>query len=340
MFLDPLEAREVLEGFARSRVMVLGDLILDHFIWGKVDRISPEAPVPVVEVTSESMRPGGASNVASNISSLGGKVLIGGVVGEDWAGKELLSLLQERGIGVDGVIKDPLRPTSVKTRIIAHSQQVVRFDKERKDRVDGPVRERLLGWVRDRIKGVDVVALSDYAKGVISRELVQGVVDLARRYGKKVVVDPKVKHFSFYRGVTLLTPNTMEASKASGIDIVDEESLKEAGRILLSQAESEAILITRGEQGMTLFQKEQDPVHIPTVAKEVYDVTGAGDTVVATCALALASGADLLSASVLSNYAAGIVVGEIGTATVTADELLRAVERGEASGKGEEGVRR
>ncbi len=340
MFLDPLEAREVLEGFARSRVMVLGDLILDHFIWGKVDRISPEAPVPVVEVTSESMRPGGASNVASNISSLGGKVLIGGVVGEDWAGKELLSLLQERGIGVDGVIKDPLRPTSVKTRIIAHSQQVVRFDKERKDRVDGPVRERLLGWVRDRIKGVDVVALSDYAKGVISRELVQGVVDLARRYGKKVVVDPKVKHFSFYRGVTLITPNTMEASKASGIDIVDEESLKEAGRILLSQAESEAILITRGEQGMTLFQKEQDPVHIPTVAKEVYDVTGAGDTVVATCALALASGADLLSASVLSNYAAGIVVGEIGTATVTADELLRAVERGEASGKGEEGVRR
>lgn len=327
--LDVTQAREIIENFNIARVMVIGDLILDRFIWGKVERISPEAPVPVVEVTSESMRPGGAANVANNIASLGGRVLIGGVIGSDLAGGELVSLLRAKGIEANGIFQDGSRPTSVKTRIIAHSQQVVRFDRERKDGIEGEVRNRLLGWIEEEIGEVDGVVISDYAKGVVSKELVEKVVDLARRWGKKVVVDPKVKHFSFYKGVTIITPNTMEASKASGVEITDEESLERAGRTLLAQAESEAILITRGEHGMTLFEAGKETLHIPTVAKEVYDVTGAGDTVVATCALALASGADFRSAAILSNYAAGIVVGEVGTATVTKDELLATVENGE-----------
>ncbi len=318
--------KEIILLFDKIRIMVIGDIMLDHFIWGTVERISPEAPVPVVEVTSESMMLGGAANVANNISSLDGMVMLAGILGKDLSGEKLVNILETKGIETDGIVFDERRPTSVKTRIIAHSQQVVRFDREKRKEIDAGVILHILNWVEKHIQDVNAIVVSDYAKGVVTRRLVEGLLAIAKASGKIIVVDPKVKHFSFYRGATLITPNTVEASKASGIEIVDEDTLHHAGMALLKDTESGAILITQGEHGMTLFERDGNTTHIPTVAKEVYDVTGAGDTVVATCALALASGATLREAAVLSNYAAGIVVGEVGTAVVSRSELMDALE--------------
>ncbi|MFQ5586080.1 MAG: D-glycero-beta-D-manno-heptose-7-phosphate kinase, partial [Thermodesulfobacteriota bacterium] len=292
---------------------------------GRVKRISPEAPVPVVDVTSENLLLGGAANVAHNVSSLGGKVLMSGVVGRDSDGRRLVKELKNRGVVTEGIIVEEGRPTTIKTRIIAHSQQVVRFDREKRDGVGGETIAAVLDYLKGAVEAVDVVVISDYAKGLLTKELVKRVVRLGRQRGKMVVVDPKVNHFDYYRGATIITPNNDEASQASGIDIVDEASLLKAGRSLLTSSGCGAVLITRGEHGMSLFERGKRVCNIPTVAREVYDVSGAGDTVVAIMALALAAGASFREAAVIANYAAGIVVSKVGTATVSADELRRVI---------------
>ena len=316
--------KNILSEFKKKKILIIGDLILDRYIWGKVNRISPEAPVPVVEVTDENFLLGGASNVANNIVALGGHATIVGVAGNDIAGGILMKMLEERGIQCGGVFWGSTRPTTVKTRVIAHNQQVVRFDRENKDKVDGKVLKGLLEYIRSAIPNHDAVIISDYKKGVISSELVREVLKHSRPKNIFVSVDPKVRHFHCYKNVSLITPNIMEASIASGIEIKDEKSLVNAGRTLCKKISCDAILITRGEYGMSLFEKDK-VVHIPTVAKNVYDVTGAGDTVIATFTIAYAAGASMKEAAVIANHAAGIVVGEIGTAVAKIDQLRKSL---------------
>ncbi len=326
---DRTRLLKLISSFPKCRVLVVGDVMLDHYIWGAVSRISPEAPVPVVNVTRESLLLGAATNVVHNIASLGGDVRVCGVIGHDDAGRQLSRLLRAKGVRTDGLIVDEARPTTIKTRIIAHSQQVVRFDRESKDGLARATRKKIFEQVRRQIdEGIEAIIISDYSKGVVTRELVRDTVKLANKKGIIVSVDPKVNHFGIYRGVTILTPNTKEASLGAKIEIVDDKSLLKAGSSLLSRLKCDAVLITRGEQGMSLFERNKKVTHIPTVAQEVFDVTGAGDTVISVLTMAMAAGAKLADAASLSNYAAGIVVGVVGTATVTPDELKQRIMAG------------
>lgn len=316
---------KIIHSFRNKRVLIIGDLILDKYIFGKVSRISPEAPVPVVDVTGESYLLGGATNVAGNIIALGGKASIAGLIGKDDHAKILTDLLRERNIAVDGIIEDN-RPTTVKTRVIAHNQQIVRFDHEDRRRLEGKGLERLLGYLRAALEQHDAVIVSDYKKGIISAALIKALVAYAAPKDKFIAVDPKVGHFHFYKNVSLITPNLMEASQGSGIEIKDEKSLLKAGKMLMNRLSCKSVLITRGEEGMSLFEKgagkEIRSTHIPTAAKKVFDVTGAGDTVIAAFTLARVAGASLVNAADISNHAAGIVVAEVGTAVATPDMLL------------------
>lgn len=314
---------KIFREFRKKNILVIGDLILDRYIWGKVNRISPEAPVPIVEVTNEDFLLGGASNVANNIVALGGSATIIGVVGNDRAGDILMNLLDERGIQSQGVFRCS-RNTIVKTRVIAHNQQVVRFDREDKDRLDGKVFRRLLEYLHEIIFNHDAVIISDYKKGVVSSELIREVLKNSKPSHIFVSVDPKVGHFHLYKNVSLLTPNLVEASIASGIEIKDEKSLINAGQTLLKTLSCNAVLITRGEEGMSLFVKERI-IHIPTITRDIYDVTGAGDTVIAAFTLAHAAGAGMEVAAVIANHAAGIVVGKVGTAVATLDQLRKSL---------------
>lgn len=313
----------ILKEFKKKKILIIGDLILDRYIWGKVNRISPEAPVPIVEVTKEDFLLGGASNVANNIVALGGHPTIVGVAGNDRAGDTLINLLDEKGIPCQGVFRCP-RPTIVKTRVIAHNQQVVRFDKENKDRVEGKVLKGILEYLRKAIPIHAAVIISDYKKGVVTAELIREVLKNARPSHVFVSVDPKVGHFHLYKNVSLITPNLTEASLASGIEITDEKSLIHAGRTLMKKLSCGAVLITRGEQGMSLFEKNK-VAHIPTVTRNVYDVTGAGDTVIAAFTIAHAAGASMEEAAVIANHAAGIVVAKVGTAVATPDEIRKSL---------------
>jgi D-beta-D-heptose 7-phosphate kinase/D-beta-D-heptose 1-phosphate adenosyltransferase len=316
----------IVDRFLTARILVVGDLMLDHYVWGNVSRISPEAPVPVVSVTRENMLLGAATNVVNNIHSLGGNVSLCGVIGRDDAGRQLIQMLGTEGIGTDGLIVEEGRPTTIKTRVIAHSQQVVRFDRETKNGIRPETHDRIFEFVKRKVnEGLDALVLSDYSKGVITKELVKDIVTLARKKDVIVSVDPKVNHFGMYSGVTILTPNTKEASIGSKIDIEDDKSLMKAGTLLLKQLKCGAVLITRGENGMSLFERSGRITHIPTEAQEVFDVTGAGDTVISTLTLAMAAGANLVDAARISNYAAGIVVGVVGTGTVKPKELKRKI---------------
>ena len=311
-----------IDRFSKTRVLVVGDIVLDHYIWGKVSRISPEAPVPVVNVTRENLLLGGSTNVVQNIHALGGRVSVCGVIGRDEAGSQVLRLLRGRGIETDGLIETDDRPTTIKTRVIAHNQQVVRFDRETRDRIGKEIHERIFDHVKRHVaEGLDGIIVSDYCKGVVTADLVRAIVRVARKNGIIVSVDPKVAHFGMYRGVTILTPNINEASIGARIEIEDEDSLLSAGALLLGRLNCDAVLITRGEQGMSLFEHGGKVTHIPTVAREVFDVTGAGDTVIGALTLAMASGAGMVDAARISNYAAGIVVGIVGTASVKPEEL-------------------
>ncbi|HEY3197115.1 MAG TPA: D-glycero-beta-D-manno-heptose-7-phosphate kinase [Nitrospirales bacterium] len=314
--------------FKGGKVLVIGDLILDQYIWGPVSRISPEAPVPIVNVSSETMHLGGAANVSNNVRSLGGRVELCGVIGTDDAGRQFTEVLRSHGIGSDGVVTDRDRPTTRKTRIVAHNQQLVRFDVERCHAISGVLEARISRYVAACIRSVSAVVVSDYAKGVITARVMADVIGLADRHKIPVIVDPKVRHIDYYKGVTVLTPNHLEAIQAAGLQGEDENTLLEAGRQLHQRLGCRAVLITRGERGMSLFEGGGHVTHIPTVARQVYDVTGAGDTVVATLALALAAGAPMRQAAQLSNYAAGIVVGMLGTGTVTPAQLQEALARG------------
>jgi D-beta-D-heptose 7-phosphate kinase/D-beta-D-heptose 1-phosphate adenosyltransferase len=328
----PADAATVISRFPRVRVLVAGDLMVDHFIWGTVERISPEAPVPVVQVTAESRRLGGAANVIHNLRALGGQVVACGVVGADPAGRQLVDDLRRLGANVAGVVRSREAATTRKTRIIAHQQQVVRLDREDAAQGDGRAAARARGFLLANLARADVVVISDYGKGLITPPLLAALAAVRARRPFPLVVDPKKVNFPHYRRPSLVTPNRDEASQAAGIDIRDARSLARAGSELLERWEAEAVLITRGEQGMSLFVPGAAERHFPTAARKVFDVTGAGDTVVATCALALGAGASLETAAVLANHAAGIVVGEVGTATVTAKQL-RADLRGRGGGR-------
>jgi D-beta-D-heptose 7-phosphate kinase/D-beta-D-heptose 1-phosphate adenosyltransferase len=304
------------------RILVLGDVMLDEFVWGHVTRISPEAPVPVVRVTSETFHLGGAGNVAANVRALGGGAVLAGAVGEDAAGGRVREALAAAGVEPRLAALGGGRPTTVKTRIVAHSQQVVRADRE--DASDLPARAEaaLVEAVRGEIASCAALVISDYQKGVVTAPLLRRVLPLARRV--PVLVDPKVRHFRLYRGVTVVTPNLLETEQVTGLPIHGPAQLLAAGRRVLSLLGCRAVLVTRGEQGMSLFERGRPPMHVPAAAREVFDVTGAGDTVVATMALALAAGASLPEAAVLANCAAGVVVGKVGTAQATPRELLAA----------------
>jgi D-beta-D-heptose 7-phosphate kinase/D-beta-D-heptose 1-phosphate adenosyltransferase len=310
--------------FTAVRLLVVGDLMLDEFIWGRVDRISPEAPVPVVHVTHESFHLGGAANVVHNIRALGGRAMACGVVGRDRAGRLVLAELKRMGAGTGGVAALRSVVTVRKTRIIAHNQQVVRFDREPADDGDRTTGQ-LARFLQRHAWDYDAVVLSDYGKGVISESLLQTLYAVRARRPFRLIVDPKKPNFAHYRGMTLATPNLPEAADATGVTIRDDATLCLAGRRLLERWDAEAILVTRGEQGMTLIKRQGAVRHFPTAALQVFDVTGAGDTVVATCALALAAGAGFDDAAWLANHAAGVVVGKVGTATVSARELRKAV---------------
>lgn len=314
---------------ARVRIAVLGDVMVDRFIWGRVARISPEAPVPVVEVDrsreNDGFRLGGAANVAHNLVQLGARSALFGVVGDDDTGQHFWRMMASQGIDGRGIQVVPGRPTTLKTRVVAHAQQVVRFDVEdRSPLPEGHIAalyERLLQYADQ----FDAVIISDYAKGVIHPGLLPDLIEALRAKGRIVAVDPKVQNMLAYRKASVITPNRLEACTAAGVGLDTPDAARQAGEILLRRLECDAVLVTLGEDGMLLMRREDPELHVAARAAEVFDVTGAGDTVVAVLSLALAAGRDWRDAIQLANAAAGIVVGKIGTATVGAEELSRAI---------------
>jgi len=322
---------EIVDRFPRVKILVVGDIMMDRFIWGKVSRISPEAPVPVVLFEREDLILGGAANVVNNIHSLGGKVLLCGVVGNDEYGDKILEEIDGIGLKTDGIFKEKGRRTTVKTRIIAHQhpyqQQLARIDRETTDHPKPHTSRSLLNFLSENVVHFDGIVISDYGKGVLTRKLSQMIIQKARRYRKFIMVDPKPKNFSFYKGATVITPNAKETGEASGMPVTDFPSLKKAGRILLNKSRCSILIVTQGEEGMTVFESSNNSFAVPTVAKDVYDVTGAGDTVIGTLALAWGAGAKVKEAAILANYAAGIVVGKMGTATATRKDLIDAIRK-------------
>lgn len=304
---------------ATPRILVIGDMMIDHYLWGGCERISPEAPVQVVDIARETTVLGGAGNVINNLVALGASVSVAGVIGDDENGAELSSMLKKIGVDDTGLTLQNGRKTSKKSRIIASNQQILRYDRESKDPISPSSEEALLAYVKGKIGACDTVILSDYGKGVLTDAVAQGVIAAARDAGKKVLVDPKGKDYSKYRGAYLLTPNRKEASEATGIAIRDDESLRRALLALKEVCDLECSMITLSEDGIAIFDHSMR--RYPTVAKEVYDVTGAGDTVIASLSYALSCGLGIDEAAPFANHAAAVVVGKIGSATVTLDEI-------------------
>jgi D-beta-D-heptose 7-phosphate kinase/D-beta-D-heptose 1-phosphate adenosyltransferase len=316
------QIEKLFASIAETKVLVVGDLILDKYIWGKTSRISPEAPVQVVEVESDELRLGGAGNVVNNLLALGCQVAVASVVGEDEDGQKLLSLMDKSGLDVSGIQLSTQRTTSRKSRVLASHQQMLRIDRESTAEISSAEQDSLFDFIRQQLAEVSAVILSDYLKGVLAPELLKRVIELCRTAEVPVVVDPKGADFARYRGATLLTPNRREAEVATGIVISDQESLLRAGEVLLKEQQLEALVLTRSEEGMSLFSADGSVEHLPTEAREVFDVSGAGDTVVAVIGAALAVGASLADAGRLANLAAGLVVAKLGTSTVAAPEVI------------------
>jgi len=309
-------------------ILVVGDTMVDRFIWGKVSRISPEAPVPVVEVKSETETLGGAGNVASNITSLGAKAYIITVIGDDLNGLHMKKMLEDKKINTNYIVVDKQRPTTLKTRIIASNQQVVRVDKEIKGAFSGKTEENILKNIDEVMKKIDGIIISDYAKGIVTDKILKKIITFAKKKKIPVTVDPKVENFKKYKHITCMTPNTKEAIEGMNAQhqgIKNDADIAALGKKILKLLQSDSVLITRGEKGMTVIEKNKI-THIPTRAKEVYDVTGAGDTVIATMTLALAAKWKLVEAAEIANFAAGVVVGKVGTATVTVEEILKTIK--------------
>ncbi len=315
----------LISNFPGKRVLIVGDVMVDEYIYGDVHRISPEAPVPVVEIQRRTFTPGGAANTAMNIVDLEGEALLCGVVGNDNQADALRKIMNSRTNLKTKLFVDDQRPTTTKTRVIAHNQHIVRMDHEKKSSIGEALEEQLLAWVDTAIEKADVCVLSDYDKGVLTSRLTSKVIEMARADKKQVIVDPKSSDFTKYRFATIVTPNQSEAERAINGTVFGEKNLLEIGQRLQHITEGAAVLITRGSEGMTLFSGE-NIIQIPAMVRKVYDVTGAGDTVVSVVALALASGANLNEAASIANIAAGIVVGKVGTATVTANEIMRWVK--------------
>jgi len=327
------DLEKLLQGITARKILVVGDIIVDHFVWGTVSRISPEAPVPVVNVTKEEFLLGGGANVLHNIYSLGGEAVLCGIIGDDDMGLRLKGLLQDLGASIDGLVKGK-RPTTVKTRVVAQGQQVVRFDREQVGEPSDKTIASMTTFLDQNMADFDAIIISDYYKGVIGqtlmKQLLARVAEVEKVQGKKipVVVDPKPSQPERFYGASLITPNHLEAEKMSGMTINTTEDLRIATALLLEKTGCQAVLITRGESGMALLEKDKELLVIPTTAQAVFDVTGAGDTVIAALALGLAAKASFSDAAALANIAAGVVVGKIGTATVNKEELL-AVLHGE-----------
>lgn len=311
--------------FVGKRIAVVGDLMLDRYFWGSVARISPEAPVPVVEVESESTRLGGAANVANNIASLGGIPVMMGVIGNDDSGKALKKIIEELKFPTSGIIVDDSRLTTIKTRVIAHSQHVVRIDHETKKDIGAGVQQKLLKILEQQLTGIQGIILEDYNKGVLTKELIAGIIKLAKKNKKIVAVDPKFNNFFDYCDVTIFKPNRKETEEALGTRLSTDESVRKAGRELLTRLGAENVLLTLGERGMTLFERGGGVSSIPTAARRVADVSGAGDTVISTLTMALASGADIRESASLANVAGGIVCGEVGIVPIDKKVLFESV---------------
>jgi D-glycero-beta-D-manno-heptose-7-phosphate kinase len=328
--LSASRARQILSAAQKTRVLVVGDVMLDQFIWGGVSRISPEAPVPVVDFSRESFMPGGAANVARNLVSLATSAELFGAIGNDDAARKLLKLLGEQNIGCTGLVKNSARHTSIKTRIVAHQQQVVRIDRETRGALDEKTTSKLLTEFKTKLAKADAVIVGDYGKGVVTQPLLNEIKSLCRERGVWLSLDPKPVHHLNLSNLSLITPNRKEAFELAKLpdetkneDPFADKNLMLVAERLLNELRSALLLITLGELGMLLCQRGQKPFHIPTVAQEVFDVSGAGDTVIATFTLAIAAGASPVEAAILSNHAAGIVVGKVGTATTTPEELLK-----------------
>jgi D-beta-D-heptose 7-phosphate kinase/D-beta-D-heptose 1-phosphate adenosyltransferase len=326
-----MDRKDVESLFHQSRdlkILVVGDLMLDEYLWGKAERISPEAPVQVVDITREDLRLGGAGNVVNNLVAFGCSVSVCSVIGADDNGTILRHVFTGMGVDTDGVLEDPMRATSKKTRVLASNQQIVRIDRETKVPVSADFEDRICIFIRERGPEHHAIIVSDYAKGVLTDRILSEAIQVARSVRIPVLVDPKGSRFDKYSGATILTPNRREAEIASGVAICDEASLGRAARTLMDSIDLQALLITRSEEGMSLFLRDGSVCHIPTTAREVFDVTGAGDTVLSMLGLALASGRKCVDAASLANVAAGIAVGKVGTSTVSPREVIEEVSHG------------
>jgi D-beta-D-heptose 7-phosphate kinase/D-beta-D-heptose 1-phosphate adenosyltransferase len=310
-----------LKSFKKIRALVLGDLMIDEYLWGEVDRISPEAPVPIVSVKRESYTLGGAGNVINNLVAMGASVSVVGTAGTGEAGRLMLDKFKELKVDTGGILDEPDRPTTKKTRVIASNQQVLRIDKETRKEISPATLKRLLSFIKEVAPKVDLIIISDYDKGLVTRELVKQTVSIARSHNILTLADPKGLDFTKYNRVSLLTPNQKEAGLATGIDIRTEEDLVRAGNKILTIADLERLLITCGKEGMMLFERDKEPFKIESEARQVFDVSGAGDTVISTLGLALAAKADFKESAAIANAAAGIVVAKVGTATTTPEEV-------------------
>jgi rfaE bifunctional protein kinase chain/domain len=318
-------AEALLTSMHGKRIAVVGDLMIDRYYWGVVHRVSPEAPVPVVEVESESVRLGGAANVANNIASLGGLPMMVGLVGNDHEGEELVSIIKEMNYDQRGIVVDGSRPTTIKTRVIAQGQHVVRIDNESKADCPEHLVAPLVDAVRYNIHEIDAIIIEDYNKGVVTTELIRQLIAVAHKYHKIVTVDPKFNNFLEYKNVTLIKPNRREAEEVLGGRLNTIEEVEHAGARLVELLNAENVLLTRGERGMSLFERQGGALHIPSVARNVQDVSGAGDTVISTLTLGLAAGANIREACLLANHAGGVVVGAIGIVPVKPEELLQSL---------------
>jgi D-beta-D-heptose 7-phosphate kinase/D-beta-D-heptose 1-phosphate adenosyltransferase len=325
MQVQKAQLKRVISRFSRKKILVIGDLILDHYVYGKADRISPEAPVPVVWANKERFVCGGAANVGLNLSALGANVSICGAIGNDHFGKVLNSLITDSKINTDLLIVDKNRPTTMKSRILAGHQQIVRLDWESVEFLNEKVNRQILEKINQNINDFDAVIIEDYGKGVINPELVGDLVSLCKKTNKVVTVDPKEEHFDYYQGVTSLTPNLKEAQAMANLKIKNKSEIPLLGSIILEKLQPRSLLITLGEDGMILFV-DNKTFHIPTAALEVFDVTGAGDTVIAAFTLGLSSQASFFDAAVIANLAAGITVGKLGAATTNKNELFKKID--------------
>lgn len=327
MFVDTSRIMELL-GTSKN-IAVVGDLMVDEYLWGDVKRISPEAPVPIVEINDEQFRPGGSANVAYNLVHLGQKVHAFGVIGTDDNGKKLLDLLKKSNIAIQGIVITDDRPTTIKTRIIGGTQHIARVDKEKTRDIPESVEKILMEKLKSKINELDAIVLEDYNKGVLTERIIKEIIHLARENNVIVTVDPKFDNFFKYKNVHLFKPNKKETEQALQISLQSRENVIEAGQRLLTQLKADSVLITLGSDGMALFQKEKNPLFLPSIAREVADVSGAGDTVIATITALLAAGASYVEAMYVSNIAASIVVGQVGVVPINRDQLIQTVEKWE-----------